>query len=379
MTIATAERRVRSMIERRGPLPWSEVVGAALYGPGGFYAGGGAAGRHRDFVTSVELGPLFGAVVARAIDAAWERCHRPDPWVVIEAGAGSGTLAAAVLAAGPRCATALRYLAVETSAPLRAVAAARLPVVDPEVILGTWRPGRGPTPVRMRGPLVAVGAELPVGRFSGVVLANELLDNLVFDVYQRVPGAWGEVRVDVADDQLVELVVPARRPVGAHLDNLAPDAPVGGRVPWQHAAAAWLRRALAVLEAGVVICFDYARPTAEMAGLAPERWLRTYRSGGRGGAPLQRLGTQDITVDVAVDQLSLVVPPTTVRDQAAWLAAHGLDELAGTAAAAWRSRAPIADLEALRARARMYEAATLSEPSGLGGFAACEWAVRAPD
>jgi SAM-dependent MidA family methyltransferase len=42
----------------------------ALYGPEGFYMrpDGGSAGRRGDFLTSPEVGPLFGAVLARAID-----------------------------------------------------------------------------------------------------------------------------------------------------------------------------------------------------------------------------------------------------------------------------------------------------------------------
>ena len=39
----------------------------ALYGPSGFYTGAasGSAGRRGDFITSPEIGPLFGAVLAR--------------------------------------------------------------------------------------------------------------------------------------------------------------------------------------------------------------------------------------------------------------------------------------------------------------------------
>ena len=84
---------------------------AALYDPdGGFYATTGGAGRRGDFLTSPEVGPLFGAVIARALDAWWAEQAHPDPWFVIEAGAGAGTLARAVLAAEPglRAGPALR-------------------------------------------------------------------------------------------------------------------------------------------------------------------------------------------------------------------------------------------------------------------------------
>ena len=54
---------------------------AALYGPDGFYEReGGGAGRRADFLTAPEVGPLFGAVLARALDA-WSdgaENHQPD-------------------------------------------------------------------------------------------------------------------------------------------------------------------------------------------------------------------------------------------------------------------------------------------------------------
>src|SRR5688572_20836406 len=93
----------------------------ALYGPNGFYMRGGHAGRGGDFLTSPEVGPLFGAVVARFLDAEWERIGRPDPFVVVDAGAGPGTLARAVLSASAACQAAMRYVAVEVSPHQRAL------------------------------------------------------------------------------------------------------------------------------------------------------------------------------------------------------------------------------------------------------------------
>lgn len=381
--MSAASDAVRALIGRRGPVHWSEVVRAALYGPGGFYTSGGGAGRARDFLTGPEVGPVFGAIVARAIDAAWRECGEPDRWVVVEAGAGAGTLAASVLAAQPACSPALRYVAVEISAPLRAAAAARLPVEDPSQVLGPWRP-RGedgedeaaaearPGPAVGR-PLVTVIEHLPAGRITGMVIANELLDNLPFDLCRRQDDGWAELLVGVAGDALVEVPVPAAAPVGARLDLLVPDAAPGSEAPWQAAAASWLRDALDLVERGRVVVVDYARATAELAALPRGEWLRTYRAGGPGQDPLSALGEQDITVDVALDQLAAVEPPAAVTDQAAWLRRHGIDELRAAAAEQWRAGAAGGGLEALKARATVADADELSAPTGLGGFTVCEW------
>ena len=82
--------------------PFDEVIELALYDPvDGFFGGGRARAGGRDFLTSPEVGPLFGAVIARALDAWWDELGRPDPFTVVEAAAGAGTLARAVLAAAP--------------------------------------------------------------------------------------------------------------------------------------------------------------------------------------------------------------------------------------------------------------------------------------
>src|SRR3954464_13105765 len=114
-------------IHREGPVRFDVAVEALLYGDGGFFASGGGAGRRSDFLTSPEVGPLFGAVVARALDAEWEPLGRPDPFVVMEAAAGRGALAKSVLDASPACAPALRYVCVERSATLRTSIAQLLP------------------------------------------------------------------------------------------------------------------------------------------------------------------------------------------------------------------------------------------------------------
>ena len=377
--------RLAERIRRQGPLPYAAFVEAALYDDAaGFYTSGRGAGRRRDFLTSPEVGPLFGAVVARAVDEWWDRLGRPDPFVVIECGAGPGTLARDILAAGPGCAPALRYLLVERSPALRDVQANTVALELPTFVLGPSEPGDdgddGPVVQPGRGPLAASLAELPADRIAGLVLANELLDNLPFALVQRGEQGWDEIRVGVDPDQperLVEVAVPAAGALGAAASRWAPDAPLGGRIPVQTGARKWLRAALETLTRGAVIAFDYASTTPDLAARPWMEWLRTYRGHGRGGDPLDGPGHQDVTCEVAVDQLASVAAPAVQQDQAAWLAAHGIDELAGAARAQWQAQAAVGDLAALRARSRAGEAQALTDRAGLGAFTVLEWHVGA--
>ncbi|CAN5175351.1 SAM-dependent methyltransferase [soil metagenome] len=372
------EARVAAEVRRRGPIPFAEVIDLALYDPDhGFYSSGGSAGRRGDFITSPEVGPLFGAVLARALDTWWTALGRPDPYVVVAAGAGPGTLARSILAAAPKCATALRYVRVERAAPLRRRHRDHLPLVDAEQF---FAPCAGedsgdaarPSTVTPDGPLVVSRADMPRVEGPCVVVANELLDNLAFGLWERRFGRWLDVRVDVDDCVRVERLVPAEHP------TWFPEAHDGARAPQQDAAAAWLTEALVLAGEGRVVVIDYAATTASLCVRPWLGWVRTYRGHQRGTHPLDGLGRQDVTVEVALDQLARVRHPALDRAQAEFLAAHGLAELVAEGRRTWAERAHLGDLAALRARSRIGEAEALGDPAGLGGFRVLEWVGRAP-
>ncbi len=369
------------MIRRRGPVPYSLVVESALYGPGGFYeAGGRAGGREGDFVTSPETGPLFGVMVGRALDREWERLGRPDPFVVVEAGAGPGTLARMVLAGRPACAPAMRYVLVERSARQRSLHGERLSLEQPALAFAPrlGSDGEGPPASGPPGPIVVSVTELPRLDAPAVVLANELLDNLAFDLAERTTDGWAEVRVALGGERsdlgLVELLVELEAGRAELLDRLAPSAVPGARAPLQEAAQRWLRDALDTAGAGgAVLVVDYAATTAELAGRPWLEWVRTYRAHRRGGHPLEALGLQDVTCEVASDQLSVVRPPERSTTQAEWLTGLGIESLVAAAREEWSARAGVGDLRAVRARSLVGEAAALTDLGGLGAFRVLEW------
>lgn len=377
---------VEQRIQRLGPRPLSEVLEVALYEPGaGFYDNGGTAGRRQgDFLTSPEVGPLFGVVVARALDGWWREMGEPDPFIVVEAGAGPGTLARSILSASPDCAPALRYILVERSVAQRRGHAAKVPIEEPSLVLPPIDADTGePVPEAPPGPLLTSLADLPrIPNASTVVLANELLDNLPFDLAERRDGAWHEVRVAHgrpaaagAGAGLREVMVPLDDTRAGLLDRLVPDPDDGARVPLQAAAGEWLRSALATAgRKGRVVALDYATSSADMAVRPVDEWLRTYRAHTRAGGYLEALGEQDVTCEVAVDQLATVRPPTHDRAQHEWLRAWGMDALVEEGRRAWTERAHIADLAAVVARSRVTEAQALLDPTGLGAFRVLEWA-----
>ena len=331
------------MIADTGPIRFDAFMDEALYGPAGFYTSGrGSAGRGGDFLTSVEVGPLFGAVVARFLDAEWERIGRPDPYTVVDAGAGPGTLARSVLAARPACAGSMRYVAVELSEAQR---------------------GRHP-------PEIESVERLDRSGIDGVVFASELLDNLPFRL-AVFDGGWREAHVERRAGRWIETLSAAIEPLP---DVLPAEAPHGARAPLHDAASRWVDDALGRLRSGTVVAIDYfAASTAELARRPWREWLRTYRGHGRGGHYLTDPGHQDITTEVALDQL---LPPDSIRPQAEWLRIHSIDQLVAEGRRHWEQHAAQPDLAAIRMRSRIGEAEALLDEAGLGGFTVCEWRAR---
>lgn len=351
---------------------------AALYDPdGGFFSRGGGAGRTgSDFLTSPEVGALFGVLVARALDGWWDRLGHPDPFLVVDAGAGRGQLARDVLRAAPRCAPALRYVLVERSARLREAQGDHLLVEPAELALGPAfppEPDETPVPVSGLGPVVTALPELPAGSFTGVVVANELLDNLPFRIVERAPGGgWLEVRVGEAPGGFAEVLVLADDSLAAEVDGLAAghEVPEGTRLPVQGGMAEWLLACGAILQRGAVILADYAGTVEGLLARGQASWLRTYRAHHRGGHPLEEPGTQDITADVCLEALRRAAARAGLRvaeetAQAEWLRSLGVDELVEAARATWHGRSAT-DLAALAARSRVQEADALCDPGGLG-------------
>jgi len=320
-----------------GAIPFSEYMQLALYGEGGFYTTSGRAGRRGgDFITSPEVGPLFGTVIARALDAWWKELGSPSRFDVVECGAGPGTLARSILAAQPECADALQYVAVEISASQRAL---------------------HPQGVESR-------ETMPDGPITGVILANELLDNLPFRLFV-FDGSWMEAFVAQASGgQIVEVlrtpdVVPSCLPL---------TAPLGSRAPIQDAAASWVRECLAKISKGRLLLFDYCSTSTPDISLTPWReWLRTYRDQGRGTHYLTDPGSQDITAQVMLDQL-----PTgfTSSTQANFLTQWGINDLVREGSDYWESLKNAPNVAAMKMRSRSNEAKMLTDPAGLGAFTA---------
>jgi SAM-dependent MidA family methyltransferase len=316
-------------------------MGLALYGEGGFYQDGGKAGRRGDFITSPEVGPLFAAVVARYLDDCWNELGCPSSFDVVEVGAGPGTLARGIFDAQPKCISALKYVAVEISAAQCA----------------------------LHPDFVESMADFPDREINGVVLANELLDNLPFKLFVY-DGVWKEAFVALGDNgKFVEVL----RQVDEVPEVLPKTAPLGSRAPIEIGASEWLLNISTKISCGKVLIFDYCSESTNEIAITPWReWLRTYKEHERGVHYLLDPGSQDITTQVMIDQLIMRVPDLSVSHQSEWLFKWGIDDLVSEGSKYWEQHKSAPDIAAMKMRSRVNEAQALTDRDGLGAFSVLE-------
>ncbi len=377
-------QRIANRIQSQGPIRTSDFVEAALYDPEeGFYTTR-RAGRRGDYITAPEVGPLFGEVIARALQCWWVDTGRPASFDVVEIGAGTGALARSVLASAVPVAQVMRWWLVESSAYQRGLHARRFTKLDADSKFGTERDlclyGSGaaetaefptadhPDGQRQQGPIyVSVERLEQVTGSAAVVLFNEMLDNCSFEIIEHSDGFWREVLVALDDNGcFIESL-------GAVVDRPDVTGEQGARIPLHHAGVELLQRVRRRHRHARIVVFDYAAPTSELIRRSPH-WLRTYAGHRRDHDWLTNPGSRDITCDLAIEQIAATFDDAPeITSQARWLKRYGIDDLVSEGKHIWMQRAGVADLAAIKARSRVSEAEALLDPTGLGGFTVFEW------
>ena len=339
-------RLLTEKIAALGAIPFDEFMDLVLYDPddGYFATGTLRSSKSGDFLTSPEVSPLFGATLARFVTSELERT---DGDVIVEIGGGSGSLLRPLLDAIDR---EVRVWSVEASSAARSAIASGVP----------------------EACVVASLDDLPSG-FDGVVLANEVADNIPVALAVRTADGWAERMVGVDDGRLVLVDAEARDVVAQWCKSHAGDVPAGGQVEVQIRAGEWLRGILGRITKGAAVVIDYGDDAAGLSSRRAEGTLRTYQAHHLGPDPLLAPGTMDITVDVAFDALEEIGAAegfeTSVTTQRDFL------EVLGLRGDRDRMRAEELDLARsgdvwtrLQLKSRVTEIDTLLHARGLGDF-----------
>jgi SAM-dependent MidA family methyltransferase len=326
-----------------GPVPAAEVMDLALYHPeAGYYrrSQGPWGFQGADYYTALDLGPLLGEAMACRLAMAWERLGRPDPFVVLEPGAGRGWLGRDLLqaAAGP-FGEALRYLHRDDNP---AAAAAAREALAPYLASGRAR---------------TVAQDEPLEPFRGAIISNEL-----FDALPAQPWRWdGERWLFEALDGSGPVWLPGEGEAPAWFTAQAEGGlEAGDGAPWCEALPGLVRELAATLEGGLFLTIDYGESCARLVDKGAD--LRRYRGHEVDGKWWEELGASDLTADVDFTRLARL------------LEAGGLAETSHLSLSRWiRAHAPLArweeewqELEPAARMKRMENLLQLTLPTMMG-------------
>ena len=375
---------IADRIRTGGPISFAEFMEISLYHPElGYYARAAQkTGRAGDFFTSVDVGPIFGELLAKQFAEMWRLlengvengvgCNFPEntgkitpdpvfaPFDLVEAGAGNGRLARDVLDAAqqtdPDFYAAIRLSLVEQSPAARG---AQVETLGPHAAL-----------------LAHSGAAVP-DEIHGVIYANELLDALPTHAVVMTDNGLREVFVDFVDpstlrepqgrpeqgrgttgsaqgrfaERFEELSTPR---IAEYLARAGAEMRVGWRAEVNLRAEDWTKRAAASLRRGFLVLIDYGHDERELYSASHSAGtLTSYKQHSQLADFLQEPGETDITAHV---DLSAV---TRVADHS------GLDVLARLDQTYFMLGLGITELEGLSLQQRL-AMKTLLLPGGLG-------------
>ncbi len=276
-------RLQQEMESHGGVITFARFMELALYEPGlGYYSAGSRKfGAEGDFITAPEISPLFSRCLASQVQQVLMAL---GGGVILEVGAGSGVMAAGILAELERLESLPeRYLILELSADLRerqqSLLQERLPQLVERV---QWLDSMPKTPLR------------------GVVLANELLDAMPVHRFHVGEEGVEELYVGCAREGFCwERGGVSNEQLAGRLKGIAGRLPVGYQSEIGLAIEQWLHSMGEVLEQGLMLLIDYGFPEHEY--YHPQRDGGTVMCHYRHRAhpdPLILPGLQDITAHV---------------------------------------------------------------------------------
>jgi SAM-dependent MidA family methyltransferase len=344
-------------------ITFAEFMDLALYHPDyGYYITQAAQMGYRgDFVTAVHLGADFGELLAEQLLQCWHRLGCPQPFTLLEMGAGQGVLAQQILAhlefTAPDCFQAARYWIVERSPTLQALQQQQLAKYPVQWL--TWE-------------------DIPSNTIMGCCFSNELVD--AFPVH----------RIEVQDQQLQEIYVtvssdsptvfsdvvsdPSTPRLATYFKDLQLDwdaYPSGYRSEVNLAAIEWLQTVSDRLLNGYLITIDYGYPAHRYYSPARrDGTLQCYWQHAHHSDPYYQVGHQDITAHVnftALEHYGTEVGLQTLGfiEQGLFLMALGLGDRIAALSDDAGIHTPL-DLESrLKRRQRLH---TLIDPYGMGNF-----------
>jgi SAM-dependent MidA family methyltransferase len=278
-------------IKSRGRITFAEYMDACLYHPEHGYYMKADQRDGRDYITSVDVTPVFGRLLARQFHEMWAVLGRPQPFTLVEAGASTGRLARQVL----DCAReslgefyeAVCYVAVERSAVRRAQAK----TLEDHAASDRF----------------CSREEMPAEISHGCIFSNELFDAFAVHRVQRANKELREVYVTLGQNHFREDLGPLSSiAIAGYFDAQGITLHEGQMSEANLAACDWIEDAAHRLDRGFVLTIDYGDESHQLYDDRHMRGTLMAYDRHRAGEDFYRApGAQDLTAHVNFTALNL--------------------------------------------------------------------------
>lgn len=270
-------KEILKRIRSRGVITFAEFMGLALYMDGeGYYTGDRARwGTSGDYVTNVDISPVFSKLVAKELNEMWVSLGSPGRFTLVEAGAGRGLLSKGIRKTvdelHPGLARALDIKLVELNP-------------DDSAML--------PPSISWHRSLEEIAA--PV---TGCIISNELIDALpVHRVVGTGDKGFAELYVALEGDKFVEVPgEPSTERLSRYMERFGIRLDEGQKAEVNLAAIDWITKAARLLDKGFVFTIDYGLPGRELYSQGRSGSLICHYRHTVNDNPFVNIGSQDIT------------------------------------------------------------------------------------
>ncbi len=356
-------------------ISFAEYMDLALYHPQyGYYAriGDTKIGTGGDFMTSPHLAVEFGSCLSKQIYELWKLLGKPEPFHLVEMGAGQGKLAVDILDylqhQHPDLFSVLNFIIIEKSTAMRDLQKQKLEKWLDKISWSSWD-------------------EIEENSLVGCCFANELVD--AFPVHQivRQDGKLQEIYVTTNDSSegspfVSQIGEPSTPRLSEYLQWLGIDLessnyPEGYCSEINLAALDWLATVAKKLQRGYLITIDYGHSTQRYySPQRPQGTLQCYYQHRYHDNPYIHVGNQDITAHVNFTALQrhgddCGLQTVGMTKQGIFLMALGIgDAIASLPATVGQ------DIQKLIERRHALH--QLIDPSGMGNFGVLVQSKEAP-
>lgn len=269
-------------IKEKGPITFEEFMDVALYWPeGGYYMTEREIwGKKGDYVTSLDISPVFVRALSKQICQMWRKLGSPEEFHLVEAGAGRASI---IEALGSVCEHYREF-------------AGSITVHIVEKNHSLWKsPDKR---VRFYSDIDEIQKPLK----AGCIISNELMDSLPFhriicrgkELKEIYTGCRDHVLFDVEGEPSTGKLKKRLKELSTIGITLASDEPLEVCLR----AGEWVQKAADLLERGFVVTIDYGMEAKNLYAAERKGTLLCHYRHTMNDNPYHAVGMQDITAHV---------------------------------------------------------------------------------